>query len=274
MSTRERPRRRRQPALRRPPQRRPPTGPDPDKLIRSAPVPEDPVARAEGVLIAQWQRAHRCSDPRAPDLVTFLLEANASLLQRTARHRARRLESDDIAQAARVGLLTALARFRPGGGAPFGPYAIHWIRKEVQRTVAAGDYPIAVPAHRLGDLALIRRAGQANPEQADGQVTVDLHMSEETATGLRAVLTVVPADQAPEPVEETSTIDRIEWQLAITRALGELPPRAACAVRLRYGLHDGHPKTLRQIAAQLGISDYTVRSDLARAHQQLSRHLA
>ena len=272
VSTRERPRRR-GPALRRPPQRRPPPWPDPSTLLSPAGASVHPVDQAEGALIAQWQRARRRLDPRAPELAAFLLEANASLLQRTARHRARRLEPDDIAQSARVGLLTALSRFRPDRGVPFGPYAIHWIRKEVQRTVAAGDHQIAVPAHRLGDLAVIRRSDQADAG-ADLRRTVERHLSRATSDGLRTVLAVVPAGRATEAVEDASTIDLIEWQLAITRALGELPPRAAAAVRLRHGLGDGQPKTLRQIAGRLGISDHTVRSDLARAHQQLARLLA
>lgn len=235
----------------------------------------DLVERAESSLIEQWQSTQQQGDapPLTSELVEFLIEANMSLLVRTTWRRARRLHRDDLEQAARVGLLEALRRFRTGRGAPFGPYAITWIRKEQQRTVASGDHAIAVPAHRLGDLAAVRHATQS-PAQTDAEIAAALDLSPQSVAGLRQVLAVTASTHlADRPHEPDLTADA-ELRLTIEAALSKLPARTAEIVRLRYGLHDGEPRALRKIAANLGVSDHTVRSELARAHRHLTRHLA
>lgn len=233
------------------------------------------VERAESSLIEQWQSTQRRGDapPSASGLVEFLIEANMSLLVRTTWRRARQLDRADLEQAARVGLLEALRRFRTGRGAPFGPYAITWIRKEQQRTVASGDHPIAVPPHRLGDLAAVRHATQS-PAQTDAEIAAALELSPQAVAGLRQVLAITPPTHLADHAHKADIIGEAEMRLTIEAALSKMPARTAEIVRLRYGLHDGEPRTLRKIAANLGVSDHTVRSELARAHRHLARHLA
>lgn len=235
----------------------------------------DLVERAESSLIEQWQSMQRRGDapPSASGLVEFLIEANMSLLVRTTWRRARQLDRADLEQAARVGLLEALWRFRTGRGAPFGPYAITWIRKEQQRTVASGDHPIAVPAHRLGDLAAVRHATQS-PAQTDAEIAAALELSPQAVAGLRQVLAITPPNHLTDHADKADIIGEAERRLTIEAALSKVPARTAEIVRLRYGLRDGEPRTLREIAASLRVSDHTVRSELARAHRHLTRHLA
>ena len=235
---------------------------------------QDVVSAAEGALIGEWQRRRRVGDPSAGELAQFLIEANRSLLARTWRRRARRLDRSDLDQAAHLGLLTALERFRPGRGVPFGPYALTWIRKEKQRTVAAGDFPIAVPSHRLADLDRAGRSDAVHRARTDAQLAAELQISRATAAGLRTVVTMRPPDAVSEPIDPADEIAQAELRIAVAEALTHLTPREVRVVELRYGLRDGRLRTLRQVAAELGVSDFTVRADLARAHERLARRLA
>ena len=53
---------------------------------------------------------------------------------------------------------------------------------------------------------------------------------------------------------EPSTVDRERLEAIITRAIGELRERAQEILRLRFGLLDGHPRTVEEISDQFGLS--------------------
>ena len=97
-----------------------------DRLARAA--ADDPGARARVVdeilpLLRRWSR----------------------------RYAGRGVDTDDLVQDAVVGVLRALARYRPERG-PFLPWARLWARQALQQAVAEGARPVRLPTHVLWDM--------------------------------------------------------------------------------------------------------------------------
>lgn len=260
----------------RPPTRRDgrrPSADKPTEAIGAGAVGSVAVADAEAALVLEWQRTRQGS-ARAEVLGSFLVRANHSLVEWAVRGtRTRRIDRRELEQAATAGLLVALGRFQPRPGVPFAAYARHWIRKELQRCIAAGDFAVAVPAHRTGSLIAGRALLSQSPSSSDAALATAVGTTIPTAAGLRSVITFEHLDaEAPLPTAEDPAESAVLGH-AVARALAHLGARRARIVRLRYGFDDGEPRSLRQVAAMVGVSDFTVRTELIRAHEILARHL-
>lgn len=231
------------------------------------------AAPVESDLIVGYQRDRYHRVAGAASVGDLLVDANMSLVRRAARSaRARALGHDDVQQAATLGLLIALRKFRPTGGAPFAAYAHHWIRKEVQRAVASGGHPLTIPANDGSALRAIAAAAAERPRASDLELAAELDLPEAKVKALRVVVDTTTHDRILEPVTDDPTED-VARRLGVTTALQVLDPTVREVVRLRYGFDGAEPRTHRQIARTLSISDFTVRRRLQRAHEQLARHL-
>ena len=230
------------------------------------------VELAEAALIARWQLARLSNDAAAArQEADFLVRVNRSLVGRAVRrYRLFRLSREDLVQAGQLGLLQALERFDPARGR-FAAYATYWIRKEAQRSLAAGEFSVAIPAHLPGRLVAIRSYA---PEEG----AIGLGLSPGVARSLRSVLEAVAlTESGGEPVgtnvgsvSTDDVFEKVELDLALSSAVGSLDKRLRDVVVLTHGLADDQPRSTRQVAALLGVSDFTVRSRLARAHRLLA----
>jgi RNA polymerase sigma factor (sigma-70 family) len=232
-----------------------PGGPPPPPVVRVDDGPADVVAAAEAQLVAAWQTARAAGHTeRAQSLAGFVLETNHSLVTREVRrYRLWRLDRSELMQAGRLGLLMAMRRFDATRGVPFSAYAPSWVRKEVQRALAAGEYALAIPDHRPAPgLAFVIS------NDLPGDVAVDL-------------------DRLPS--QEAGVAEAVESEMVrdeIVARVNELPPAQRLAIQLHFGF-DGEELSCRQIARQTGTSDFTVRTHVARARRTLRarlRHLA
>lgn len=61
----------------------------------------------------------------------------------------------------------------------------------------------------------------------------------------------VPVTEAEEP---TDLIEYRELRESLRALVDTLPPREAMIICLRYGLHDGKPCTLHEVAERLGLT--------------------
>jgi RNA polymerase sigma-B factor len=232
------------------------------------------VQAAEAELITQFQRARYFDLPEAAEMADFLVRSNASLVRRAVRReRTRRVDVAELEQAATVGLLVALRRFRPVAGAPFAAYAHHWMRKELQRCVAAAGFGLAVPANRAGLLRGAAAQLSEKPGLEDAGLASAMHVSTATAAGLRTVLEVHSL-AAGQEASVPDTVDGVVNRAGVDAALQRLDPMTRAIVRMRYGFDGAGSRSHRQIARLLGISDFTVRHRLRKAHDVLRRLLS
>lgn len=273
--------------------------------IRGKPVSEL-SARICG-LISQLRAVTNATAQRR--LITELVKLNAPLCTAYARYyRGCGLDSEDLEQEARLGLLRAIDRYNPDLGFAFSTYAVWWIRHYLSRAVASHGRLVRVPVYqldlhrRLADLKdrlshilgrpatdeelvmAVPSTGGYIPGGKSG-VTVDDVVQSNTIWQTPVSIDVDPAPEQRHgvfdmdrisfqaaPDAETVTIDQMnQRQLArlIRAELANLPQRDAYVVRMRM-----RGVTLTRIGRKLGLTRERVRQIQTIAIERVKRRLA
>jgi RNA polymerase primary sigma factor len=216
-----------------------------------------------------------------------LAEANLRLVVSIAkRYRGRGLAFADLIQEGNRGLMRAVDKFEHRLGFKFGTYATWWIRQGIQRALADHARTVRVPCHQVAMLASIERvrgellatlAREPSIEEIAGQLGVT---PEEIRT-LRAVgrapisLQEPLGDDADKALEEFlgdphvdnpgENVDQHLLKERISEVLRSLTPREREVIELRFGLKDGQPRTLDEVARNYGITRERIRQIEARS---------
>lgn len=208
-----------------------------------------------------------------------MIRANLRLVVTAARtfpHRG--LSFLDLVQEGNLGLIHAVEKFDHVKGFKFSTYAMWWIRQAIGRGLAEKSRTVRLPAHvveALAGLARIERALElAGAEPTDERVAAEAGEPVEKIAALRragrdvlSLDTVVGDgdDRIGDLIADTAEIPAPELvelrQLAaeVRSMVGRLPPREALILTLRYGLGDGRPRTLQDIADRIGLTRERVR---------------
>jgi RNA polymerase sigma factor (sigma-70 family) len=220
-----------------------------------------------------------------------MIRANLRLVVAVARRHARRgLPFLDVVQEGNLGLIRAVEKFDYTKGFKFSTYATWWIRQAIERGLAQHARTVRLPVHVVEDLSRLGRKERAlqvqlgrEPTVAElaaetgfpaGKVTMlrrvgreaislDTPVGEEGRTVVGDLIEDTEVLQAPEVVEYRALAEQLR------AAIGTLPPREAMILTLRYGLHNGRPRSLQQIAEQVGLTRERVRQLEKQALAQL-----
>jgi RNA polymerase primary sigma factor len=243
-----------------------------------------------GLLAVMRRRQHRFQQARRA-----MAEGNLRLVVSIAkRYRGRGLAFADLIQEGNRGLMRAVDKYEHRMGFKFGTYATWWIRQGITRALADHARTVRVPCHQVGTLAAIERVrGELTAgigrEPTVEEIAKKLGVSAEETRSLRVVARHPVSLHEPlggegeralgdfldDPGEMNpgETVDRHLLRERIDEVLRSLTVREREVIELRFGLRDGHPKTLDEVARVYGITRERIRQIEARGLVKL-RHPA
>jgi RNA polymerase primary sigma factor len=186
----------------------------------------------------------------------------------------------DLIQEGNIGLLQAIERFDSQRGARLATYATWWIRQAIQRALSDQGRPIRLPAATRKLMIQLHRT-HAQLVQQLGREPTTIELATQIGIAQRQVEEILPLLQEPLSLEapmdadgetplkdlvpdpqsgdvENLVTDRLV-QDYIRMTLAELTPQEQQVLRLRYGLDDGHFRSLDDVGALLGLRRDQVR---------------
>ena len=222
-----------------------------------------------------------------------LAESNLRLVVSIAkRYVGRGMQFLDLLQEGNLGLIKAVDRFDYTKGFKFSTYATWWIRQAITRAIADQARTIRIPVHMVETINKVKKTNSQllhknGRDPTAEEIAEELDMPVEK---VREILRVaqepvsletpigeeedshlgdfIPDDEALAPADAASQM-LLREQLA--EVLKTLTPREERVLSLRFGLEDGHPRTLEEVGKEFNVTRERIRQIEAKALRKL-RH--
>jgi RNA polymerase primary sigma factor len=209
-----------------------------------------------------------------------LAESNLRLVVSIAKkYRGRGVLFADLIQEGNSGLMRAVDKFDHRRGFKFGTYATRWIRQSITRALSDLARTVRIPRPQVGTLVAIERVRgeltvQLGREPTSEEIGGVLGISGDEAHRLRAVGRQPVSLHKPLGGEEADSMevlltantdspgkdaDRHLLKERIAKVLLSLAPRDRQVIELRFGLVDGRPRSLHEVAQHFGITGERIR---------------